>query len=207
MWWLPRSVNLYRPPTPKPCALSSSRMERLTDKGNWQPSQESAEKPDQINDTINNWVPCLDLARWAYSRHCEDYFHMPHATSPMPVPRTASSDATQIGFHSLGRDLVRDVILQMGTRPLALLITVVLDLGILFGAWRVLRQYVTYIEDIGWDKWAEWTCWMGVYFFGCAIGFVYTVRRKSRILVGLDGESSRRQTDGRDKVRSTFKIL
>ncbi|KAK9340660.1 hypothetical protein LIPSTDRAFT_68483 [Lipomyces starkeyi NRRL Y-11557] len=196
MSWLRRSVNLYRPPTPKSCALSSpSRMQRgthPTDTGNWQPSQGSAQKPDEINDASNNRVvPCLDLARWAYSRHCEDYFHMPHATSPLPAPRAATSQspiipATQIGFYNLGRDLVRDVILHMGTRPMALLITVVLDLGILFGAWRLVRQYVTYTEDIGWAKWAEWACWMGVYLFGCAIGFVYAARRE----VGLDGENS-----------------
>ncbi|KAK9490921.1 hypothetical protein V1508DRAFT_423482 [Lipomyces doorenjongii] len=187
MSWLRRSMNLYGPPTPKSCALSSSRMQRgthATDKGNCQPpSQESVQKPDELNDASNNRVPCLDLARWAYSRHCEDYFHMPHATSPLPAPPTGSSQsplipATPTGLYSLRRDLVRDVLLHIGTRPMALLITVVLDLGILFGAWRVLRQYVTHIEDIRWDKWAGWACWIGVYFFGCAIGFVYAVRRE-----------------------------
>ncbi|KAK9390022.1 hypothetical protein V1515DRAFT_529929 [Lipomyces mesembrius] len=193
MLWLRRSVILYGPPIPKSRrAISSSRMQRGThamDKKICQPSQESAQKPDEINDASNNRVPCLDLARWEYSRHCEDYFHMPHATSPLPAPRTGTSQspiipATQTGLYSLGRDLVRDVLLHIGTRPMALLITVVLDLGILFGAWMVLRQYVTHIEDIGWDKWAEWACWMGMYFFGCAIWFVYAVRRESSVLVG-----------------------
>ncbi|KAK9239416.1 hypothetical protein V1525DRAFT_398011 [Lipomyces kononenkoae] len=189
-------VNLYRLSTPPPppsrrCASSLTgprrrrRRTQTTARGDCQPGHESGVNVDEINNA-NNRAPCLDLARWAYSRHCEDYFHMPHSTTPL-APRTSGSQsprpATQIDAFSAGRNLVRDVILRMGALRVPLLITVV---GILYSAWTT--QSLRYVEQTGWDKWTGWHCWIGVYLFGSAIGLVYAVLRKSMILVGSNRE-------------------
>ncbi|KAK9251928.1 hypothetical protein V1507DRAFT_482004 [Lipomyces tetrasporus] len=181
MSWPQRPAKLFLSPTPRSrSAIATQQVSHATDKRNRQISQESAEKQGDINDTRSR-VPCLDQARWAYSRNCEDYFHMPHSTCPSPTARTAASrlplPAAKTDFRSFCQEVVREAMSHLPSRPMPLLITVVVDFGIIYGGWTVLRRYVPFFAEICRDRWAEWACWAGAYLLGCAIGFAYAVSR------------------------------
>ncbi|KAK9324999.1 hypothetical protein V1517DRAFT_350938 [Lipomyces orientalis] len=185
MSWPQRPAKLFLSPTPRSLSASATQqVSHATDKRNRQNLQESEQEHGNINDTSNR-VPCLDLARWAYSRNCEDYFHMPHSTCPSSTPRTAASrspmPAAKTDVHNFSQRVVRETMSHLPSRAMPLLITVVVDLGIIYGGWTVMRRYVPFIAEICRNRWAEWACWVGVYLLGCAIGFAYAVTRDSRI--------------------------
>ncbi|KAK9369908.1 hypothetical protein V1509DRAFT_617893 [Lipomyces kononenkoae] len=188
MGLLRSSVNLYRQSSlPPPQTLPSRRCKHATARGDCQVGHGSGQNVDEMSNK-NNRIPCLDVARWAYSRHCEDYFHMPHSTTP-------SESLAQNERFGLYRSLVRDVILRVETVRVRLLIAVVLDLAILYVAWKTLS-----IDQIGSDTWAGLRCWMGVCLFGCGIGFVYALVRHSMILVGLETGNAEQ---GQDNIIAT----